>query len=222
MLAYAASRPAIVERRPSPNAMLAIIAAHVAVAALVMSAKMDLPGRILDGPFKTYNVPLPKDPDPIPKPQNPTTQTTHTTQVTRTDSDVKVQPIGGESLGAGEPDKGQETLVAALGNGTLPVLPPPHTIVRLGPELVTPPGELRPPYPQSKIMSEEEATLSLRLTIDARGRVVAVDPVGRADRIFLEAARRYLIAHWRYRPASEDGSAVGSSTVIRLTFQLDG
>ena len=36
------------------------------------------------------------------------------------------------------------------------------------------------------------------------------------------AARRHLIAHWRYKPASEDGRAVASSTVITLRFQLDG
>jgi len=52
--------------------------------------------------------------------------------------------------------------------------------------------------------------------------VVAVDPVGRADPVFLAAARRHLIKNWRYRPASEDGRAIGSSLVITLRFQLDG
>jgi len=222
MLAYAASRPAIVERQPHPNFLLGIIAAHVAVVALVMSAKMDLPTRVLGTTTEIFSVPIPPEPTPLPQPTHPTTKPSPQTQATRTDAEVKVPPIGGEALGTGEPDKGEGTLVAALGNGTLPVLPPPHNIVRLGPELVTPPGELRPPYPVSKIMSEEEATLRLRLTIDEHGRVVAVDPVGKADRVFLQAARTYLIKHWRYRPASEDGSAVGSSTVITLTFQLDG
>ena len=50
--------------------------------------------------------------------------------------------------------------------------------------------------------------LKLRLSIDHRGRVVAVEPVGRADRAFLAAARRHLIAKWRYKPATEDGRAV--------------
>ena len=48
MLAYAANRPAIAERRSAPNAMLAIIAIHVAGVAALMSAKMDLPARIAD------------------------------------------------------------------------------------------------------------------------------------------------------------------------------
>ena len=39
-----------------------------------------------------------------------------------------------------------------------------------------------------------------------------MEPVGRTDRSFLEAARRHLIASWRYKPATEDGKAVASST----------
>jgi protein TonB len=87
---------------------------------------------------------------------------------------------------------------------------------------VTPPQELRPPYPQAKLLAEEEATLRLRLAIDEQGRVVAVDPVGRADAIFLAAARRHLLAHWRYKPAMKDGRAVPSSITITLRFELDG
>ena len=52
--------------------------------------------------------------------------------------------------------------------------------------------------------------LRLKLTIDPRGRVIAVDPVGKADPAFLAAARRHLIAHWRYKPATEDGRAIAS------------
>ena len=51
---------------------------------------------------------------------------------------------------------------------------------------------------------------------------MAVEPVGRADAVFLAAARRHLLAHWRFKPASDDGRAVASTTVITLRFQLDG
>src|SRR4051794_34073377 len=64
MLAYAASRPATVERRPHPNAMLAIIAVHVAVVAVVMSAKMDLPIRLFPKPTTLIYVPTAKPPPP--------------------------------------------------------------------------------------------------------------------------------------------------------------
>jgi protein TonB len=88
-------------------------------------------------------------------------------------------------------------------------------------QLLTPAARLKPPYPQSKLLSEEEAVLKLRLTIGADGRVTAVEPAARADPAFLDAARRHILAHWRYRPASAGGRAVGSSVVITLRFQLD-
>ena len=99
-----------------------------------------------------------------------------------------------------------------------PIVTPIHR----GARLLTSTSELKPPYPASKLLREEEAVLTLRLSIDERGRVVAVDPVGRADGEFLAAARRHLIAHWRYSPATDDGRAVGSTTTITLRFQLDG
>lgn len=104
----------------------------------------------------------------------------------------------------------------------MPVPTPRPVGANSGPQLLTPASELKPPYPPSKLLNEEEAVLHLRLTIDGNGRVVAVDPLGRNDPVFLEAARRYLIAHWRYKPALESGQAVASSTTITLQFRLDG
>jgi len=58
------------------------------------------------------------------------------------------------------------------------------------------------------------------LAIAADGRVASVDPVGSADPAFLAAARKHILAHWRYQPATEDGHPVPSSTVITLQFPL--
>ena len=79
---------------------------------------------------------------------------------------------------------------------------------------------LRPPYPESQRMLEEEATLTLKLSIDASGRVVAVEPVGSADRAFLDSARKHLLSVWRFTPATEDGKPVPSTKVITLRFEL--
>ena len=57
--------------------------------------------------------------------------------------------------------------------------------------------------------------------ISISGRVVAVDPIGKADPVFLAAARRHLMAHWRYKPAMQAGHAVSSNLVVTLRFQLD-
>jgi len=219
MLAYAASRPAPVERRPHPNTMLAIIAAHVAVVAVVMSAKMDLPQRLFPRPTTVIFVPTPKT--STPDLQTPKTQEQARNTIDDVPPIVTTLPPSGEATDPG-PTKLDPGPIAGAGANVITELPPPHFAVKLGPQLLTPASELKPPYPPSKLITEEEATLRLRLSIDDHGRVIAVDPVGNADRAFLEAARRYLIAHWRYKAATEDGRAVASSMVITLRFQLDG
>jgi protein TonB len=219
MLAYAASAPRIAERRSNPNAMLAIIAGHVALVAVVMSARMDFPARLIDHPIKIIRLP-PIDPPPPPN------RTRHASLrpmpgPTSTNPRIPVPPLPGPDTTTHPtaPDRGPTTGPTWT---PMPQPLPAPTPVNAGPELVTPQSELKPPYPPSKLLAEEEASLRLSLTIDERGRVVAVEPIGHTDPVFLAAARRYLLAHWRFRPASEDGRAVASTTVITLRFQLDG
>jgi protein TonB len=220
MLAYAANAPRHAERRPSPNAMLVVIAVHVAALAALMSAKMDLPTRIFDPPPTVVSIPLPKPP-PTPV-VTPTRPQSNDAWIDHPTPQVPVPPLPNLPI-----DTGESTLPPgpAVGPAVTPTPTPqplPSISARRGAELLTPASELKPPYPQSKLLTEEEAVLRLKLTIDERGRIVAVDPVGRADSVFLAAARRHLMAHWRYKPASEDGRAVASSTVITLRFQLNG
>jgi periplasmic protein TonB len=217
MLAYAASRPRIGARHSSPNLMLAIIALHVGALAVLMSAKMDLPQRIRDHGTQVTFIPIPQPPPPNQRVRQPQS---HQTSFTRTDPQVPVplpgpiaEPVPTDPMATPWPTRGFEPQP----------LPNPQPLpVRIAARLLTPMSELRPPYPQSKLLAEEEATLRLRLTIDERGRVIAVEPIAPADPAFFDAARRYLIAHWRYRPASEDGRAMTSTEVITLRFQLDG
>jgi periplasmic protein TonB len=219
MLAYAASRPVPLDRRPHPNTMLLIIGAHVALVAAVMSAKMDLP--IKAPPVITHIefIPVPPDPPqhPIRTPQPvPTTNSWIDTPRPHVPTKFDLPPIDrGPALDPG-------TIAGAGTTVTTEIPRPPVTIAKSGPQLLTPPAELKPPYPASKLLNEEEAVLTVRLTIDENGRVIAVDPVGRADHAFLDAARRHLLAHWRYKPATEDGHAIPSSATVTLHFELDG
>ena len=217
MLAYAASAPRSADRRSSPNALLAIIAGHVALIAVVMSAKMDLPARILNRPIEVTLVPAPPPPDRTPPPKQP-----QQSAFTQPDSSMPVPPLDARPI---DPTPPTSITDPAPGPSVDP-LPQPHPApavpLSIGARLLTSGAALRPPYPQAKLLAEEEATLKLRLTIDEQGRVTAVEPVGRADPVFLDAARRYLLAHWRYQPATRDGHAVSSTEVITLSFQLDG
>ena len=76
MLAYAAQRPRIAERKSSPNAMLLVICVHIVVLAAVISAKMDLPARIRNTAQPVIFVPAPPLP-PLPNSIDRPHQTTH-------------------------------------------------------------------------------------------------------------------------------------------------
>jgi len=221
MLAYLANRPVPGQRQSSPNALLLVISVHVALLAVVMSAKMDLPAGIKPPPIPIFWVPKPTDPPPPTTQTQPRTQQTNN-QIDRPRTEVITPPIG-DDQGEASTSQDSGTVLGGGGTATIPDFRPPVlTPIHHDPRLLTPASELKPPYPASKLLSEEEAILTLRLTIDDSGRVVAVDPVGRADRAFLDAARRHLIAHWRYQPATEDGRTITSSLTITLRFQLDG
>jgi protein TonB len=223
MLAYAANRSTVGKRDSSPNALLLVISAHIAVVAVVMSAKMDLPARI------KHEVPIVVDSWAKPPPQSPqphvVPQTKEPMQVTP-QFDDPIQNLKLPSLDPPAVDShpGTDTLLGGSGAGASPEIPqqPATAPIRRDPRLLTPMSELKPPYPAAKLAAEQEATLYLRLTIDEQGRVTAVDPVGYADREFLAAARRYIIGHWRYAPASEDGRAISTAITITLAFRLDG
>ena len=212
--------PAFADRKRHPRALLLIIGGHAALLAAVMTAKMDLPAHWDPTITKVKLIPEPKaPPEAVPEPE-PDRRETVIDRVPRivpvpqpSLPDIEPLPLP-LPLPLPDPNPG-----AGIGNST-DVLPK-RDPVRTGPHFTTPESLVKPPYPQHKLRMEEEAVLQLRLTIDQRGRVTAVDPVGPADRMFLAAARKHVLRHWRYRPATEDGRAVASSTVITLRFQLD-
>lgn len=219
MLAYA-PRSTRAQRRASPLVLGAIIAAHAGALALVMSARMALPDPIHRTPTIVEAIPLPPPPDP-PRAADPAPRPPLSSSI---DQHPAIVPLPLPDLVGAEPQvvpPGPGPLAGDTSLVPLPLpLPPTPAPVRVGPRFTTAPSAIQPPYPLAKRRAEEEAVLKLRLSIDARGRVVAVEPVGAADPIFLDAARRHILARWRYAPATEDGKAVPSDTVITLRFEL--
>ena len=220
MLAYASGRQQIARRGDSPSTLLFIIGAHVTALAVVMSMKMDLP-QIVRAPItEIIDVPIQPPPPPNPEPAKPHTAPSNLDRVDPVIPTPLPDPVPFDPKLADNSDFG--TIVG-------PITPDPPALpdkivepVRTGPRLATPADLLRPPYPQSKLDSQQEASLRLKLSIDERGRVVAVDPVGPADPAFLNAARKHLMARWRYQPATVDGRPLASTTVITLRFELEG
>ena len=218
MPAYA--RHPVAQRRSSPNAMLVIIAAHVAAVAALMSAKMELVSPAFDPPTI---VDLIQEDDP-PPPNDIVPAVPAQPRPSVADQPKPLVPTPGsaeivDSRPSPVPDFDQIVGPSLDPPRAEPVVPVPPA--KVAARLLTPASELKPDYPRSKLASGEEAVLRLRLAIDERGRVVAVEPMGGADPAFLQAARRHLLARWRYKPAMEGGQAVPSSTVITLRFQLE-
>ena len=221
MLAYAANATT---RRDAgrPKLLIPIVAGHVVLIAIVMTARMDVvrhdppPLLVVD----TYRVPPPPPPaDPTTKQPKADPQPAQTT----------VNPLVDLAPTPRFPTQVQPHDVATIADGTgtspLPLPPfiipePPHAIVRTLPRLATADDLLRPPYPAAKRDAGIEAALVLRLLIDERGRVTSVEPVGKADPAFLASARAHLIRAWRFDPATEDGKPVASTKTITLRFEL--
>ncbi len=210
MLAYA---PRPQRQRLNAAALALILAAHAAAIAAVMSARMQY-DRHKQPPTIVDTIPLP--PEPRSDPVEPPAAQPSASALDAPTPLVPVPPLPGPTvLDLPAPLPGP-----MIGNGTDPA-PLPAPLVRTGPRFATPDGDIRPPYPESKRALDEEAVLKLRLSIDERGRVVAVEPVGRADPVFLAAARRHILKAWRYQPAMEGDIAVAASTVVTLKFELD-
>jgi len=226
MLAYAADRRA--HRRLSPAALTLIIGVHALALIGLATAKVGLPELPTIVRTKIFNVPPP--PPPATPPPAPATAKVVVQPRVAPPSRLEVpRPLIDTPATGPAVDFGLAAADPAPDIGpalATPLIEPltalaPAAPVRIGARAITPADLLRPPYPDTKRRSEEEAVLRLRLAIDARGRVIAVDPVGSADPAFLAAARTHLIRHWRYRPASEDGRAVSARLVITLRFELE-
>lgn len=218
MLGYA-SPSTVASRRFSPTSIALIVAGHAALLALVISSRMEVLPKSLTEP--TIYVPIP---DPVPPPPKPPTAERPSAPSSIPGEQPTVTPplVPDLPLIGGTP--GEEVTVPTDpfpgGEVVIPPPPEPREIVRRAATLATPELRLRPPYPLSKQRLGEEASLALRLTIGADGRVSAVAPAGPADPVFLAAARRHILAHWRYRPATEDGAPVATVLIVQLSFKL--
>lgn len=217
-----APTPGFAVQRPHPKTLMLIVGVHAVALAAVITVKMDLPQKLIPT-ITTVDFIDPPKPEP-PKPQPPVKKVDP--PKTRIDQPVAIVPVPRPDDPEIDrtPSPPLPPTPGPIGTGIEVVPPSPplpaHIPVRTGLRFITAADQVRPPYPDDKRRQEQEASLRLRLSIDSRGRVVAVEPVGAVDPSFFAAARKHLLAHWRYAPATEDGRAIASSTVITLRFEL--
>ncbi len=220
MLAYA-PRPA--SRAGSPRTMLLVAAGHALALALVLTARSEYVARTAPSPTQVVFVD-PLEPPPPPRPEPNPTPHLRPLQSTldRPHPVVVTPPVASDPVAEGPAVTSVDPLI---GNAVVPILSlptvPTPAVVRKAARFITPADQVRPPYPVSKQRLEQAASLRLSLVIDADGRVSAVNPVGSADAVFLDAARRHILRHWRYQPATAGGSAVASTIVVTLRFELE-
>lgn len=78
-----------------------------------------------------------------------------------------------------------------------------------------------PPYPPLAIRLGEEGSVRLHLMISPQGMVTEALVVRSSGYDDLDrAARNWVMAHWRYRPALRGGAAVASASDVQLRFDL--
>nr|WP_281419514.1 energy transducer TonB [Falsiroseomonas tokyonensis] len=85
-------------------------------------------------------------------------------------------------------------------------------------------GAANPPpeYPYASRLRNERGRVTLRVEIDATGRVVDVQVLTSAGFPALDESAIRAVRGWRFEPAQRDGVPVFSTTAIGITFQLEG
>ncbi|HEY4582484.1 MAG TPA: TonB family protein [Lysobacter sp.] len=79
-----------------------------------------------------------------------------------------------------------------------------------------------PPYPLESLRNQESGTVLLEVLVDVDGRPLEVR-VSRSSghRALDAAARRQVLAKWRFRPAMQDGRAVQAIGLVPVDFSLN-
>ena len=79
-----------------------------------------------------------------------------------------------------------------------------------------------PPYPRASLRNGDEGLVMLQVLVDVDGRPLEVEVVdGSGHRELDQAARRHVLANWRFRPATRDGHPVQAIGLVPIDFRLD-
>jgi protein TonB len=206
------------QKRNSPSSLALVIALHGGLIAAVMLIKS--PQFILPDPGPLVVTPIEVPPDPaveLPPPQPRTEQSQpridQVEQVVQTDTNTGVQVD----------NRGDNVIRFADNSGAgdivLPPPPPPpfRRAADFDPRYA---GGLQPPYPASEERAQRDGMVRIRVTIDANGRVTAVERLSATSDAFWRVTREQALRHWRFRPATLDGRPVEDSKVVTLNFRI--
>lgn len=199
------------------------IGGAMAVHALVIGAWLLIPREAIDTmfdppPLNTVNIPLPPPPDPVEPTSDQPVRTRPTRQSPAT-ADPLVRLPRGDMVIAGKTDPGTD-----IDPGPTIILPPadpPRSPVLVG-ATIDPRAlaAFQPDYPGAMVRLGMEGTVKVRVTINAEGRVTAIEKISASDQAFWLATERHALRRWRFRPATRDGVAIASAREMTIRFTL--
>ena len=215
------------QRHRSPGAMAAAIAFNGGVIALLLAmpaARFILPD---EDTLVTTNIeataPPPPHEDPVVEKRKPVEPSIRDTA--RTDEKPLVTDPVFPLKGVTTIDGGS-TIDTTADTGTIgpriEPIDPPHVPIfiqtRLDPRYAE---TFKPDYPLDMRRLNKEGSVTVRVMVNEKGRVVSVELVKASEPAFFEAAKRQALGNWRFIPATRDGKAVSSDLVLTLKFRLE-
>ncbi|MGN7997767.1 TonB family protein [Sphingomonas sp. 22176] len=81
--------------------------------------------------------------------------------------------------------------------------------------------DFQPEYPAQEMRAQRDGLVTLRVLIDADGRVKAVEPVSATSDAFFAVTKRQALGKWRFRPASRGGVAEESWKTMTVRFRIE-
>ncbi|MBT2188513.1 TonB family protein [Sphingobium sp. H33] len=174
-------------------------------------------------PLPTHWVYLPKNPPPVDQPE--TKEKPQPTQ--RAISDPPPPQPTTTSTPFDQFRAGPEVapytppLIPGTGTVTPPYVPPADPVfvkARQDPRFA---AAFHPNYPPSLVRDGLEGDVTVRVTIDPRGRVSAVEMVSATNPVFFEETKRQALRSWRFIAATRDGVAVESVQTMTVHFRLE-
>jgi len=207
-------------RRKSPLGVGGTVAVH----ALLIGGFLLIPKEVIQlvtptPPIIGTNIPI--DPPPPPEP----------TEDARTDPKLPTQPQPQRPATADPAiplPQNDPVVIGGAGSGLdpidpviLPPIDPPRTPVltepRIDPRALS---AFQPDYPGAMIRQGLEGSVTVRVTISAEGRVTDIEKIAATDESFWAATQRQALRKWRFRPATRDGVAIGSTKILTVRFTL--
>lgn len=211
-------------RKHSPGALAAAIAINGGVFALLIALpasdyikeKVDI--------LRVIEIAAPQDPPPVrpdpvvekkpllkpvEQPREPELPYVH----------PPIVPTGGDAVITGTTDF---TIKTGTGDEYVAPLDPPRKPLFRGatrdPRYA---DAFHPDYPPGLRRLGLEGSVTVRVTIDEKGRVIAVEQVSATDPAFFRETRDQALRHWRFRPATSDGVPVQSQQTLTVHFELE-